>query len=87
MLKIGDAVGARAPPARSIVTATTAFCGRVPLMFTVVAAPPGNRPTGLGRPVRGITQASYVLPLGAAARPETWSVAFPFRSRTTDALT
>src|SRR2546427_11346421 len=63
------------PPAPPSVPATTACFGTVPRRRTVVSSPLGKRPAGLGEPPAGITQASYVFPLGAAERPVTGSVA------------
>src|SRR5262249_26520739 len=84
-LKIGFVVGAPpgAPPARSSVTATTAFRGTVPLRLTVARAPPGNRPARRGAAPVGITKASQVLPGGALERPSARIVALPFPRTTT----
>ena len=86
-MTIGVLVGALVPPARSTVAATTAPLGTVPFRCTTLVPPPAKRPAGRAPPPAGITHASYVLPCGARARPETVSVAWRSAPRTTTALT
>src|SRR5690348_5489261 len=49
----GALVGAVVPPARSIVTATTAFRGTLTRRWIVALLPPANSPAGLGAPPFG----------------------------------
>src|SRR6266516_4327531 len=69
-------VGARAPPARSSVTATVEPTSTGRVSRTTVLPPPAKRPAGWGAPP-WITQISYALPGGAAGSPVTVSRATP----------
>ena len=81
---LAEAVVELAERARSIVTPTVAFPGTGRVSSTArQSLPPRNRPAGDGvSPV--ITQASYVLSLGAFARPQITIAARPSSATRSD---